>query len=296
MSELRDMVDKAHPKLSITSQCNLLGIHKSGIYYAAKPENPLNLKLMRLIDEHYLNHPHMGVPSMTEWLRKDQDHMVNPKRVARLYRLMGLQSMAPGPHTSKGDKSHKKYPYLLRGLSIERVNQVWSTDITYIPMRHGFMYLMAVIDIRSRYIVGWSLSNTMEAEWCTDTMEDCMARHGCPEIVNTDQGSQFTSEVFTGCLLKEDVKISMDGKGRATDNIFIERFWRSLKYEDVYLKVYSTGESLHLGLIEYINYYNDVRRHSSLEYQRPTDVFNQKTEREISGENKKTKFGQPASV
>jgi len=277
LPELRGMIDKAHPKLSITGQCSLLGIHKSGVYYKPKAESSLNLTLMKLIDEQYLKHPHMGVPSMTEWLRKDQDYDVNPKRIERLYKLMNLQSMAPGPHTSKGLKAHKKYPYLLKDIKVERVNQVWATDITYIPMKQGFMYLMAVIDLKSRYILGWSISNTMDAEWCRETMEDCINRHGCAQIVNTDQGSQFTSEVFTGLLLDHNIQISMDGKGRATDNIFIERFWRSLKYEDIYLKVYDTGQSLFLGLIEYMNYYNEQRRHSSIDHQRPIDVFNQKT-------------------
>ena len=276
LPELREMIDKVHPKLSVTRQCTLLGIHKSGVYYKPKTESELNLTLMKLIDEQYLKRPHMGVPSMTEWLRKDQGYHVNSKRIERLYKLMNLKSMAPGPHTSKGVKGHKKYPYLLRSLEIKRVHHVWATDITYIPMKRGFMYLMAVIDLKSRYIIGWSISNTMDAQWCRETMEDCISRHGCPQIVNTDQGSQFTSEMFTGLLLDHGIQISMDGKGRATDNIFIERFWRSLKYEDVYLKVYANGKSLLLGLIEYINYYNEERRHSSIDHQRPIDVFESK--------------------
>jgi len=168
---------------------------------------------------------------------------------------------------------HKKYPYLLRNLKVERVNQVWATDITYIPMPKGLFYLMAVIDLKSRYVIGWSISNTMDAEWCKETMEECVKKHGAPEIVNTDQGSQFTSEVFTSYLLREGIQISMDGKGRAIDNIFIERLWRSVKYENIYLNTYSSGPELYMGLIEYFEFYNNVRRHSSLESKRPVDIF-----------------------
>ena len=273
LPELRGMIDKAHDSLSISCQCSLLGIYKSGVYYQPRGESELNLTLIKLIDEQYLKHPHMGVPSMTTWLRKDKGYLVNSKRIERLYKLMDLQSMAPDPHTSRAVKEHKKYPYLLRDLKIEKVNHVWATDITYIPIRQGFMYLMAVIDLKSRYIVGWSISNTMDAQWCRETMEDCINRHGCPQIVNTDQGSQFTSDEFTGLLIDNDIQISMDGKGRATDNIFIERFWRSLKYEDIYLRAYQDGQSLFLGLIEYMNYYSTERRHSSIEDQRPIQVY-----------------------
>ena len=228
---------------------------------------------MKLIDKQYLKYPHMGVPSMTTWLQKDKGLKVNRKRVARLYKVMDICSLAPGPHTSKGCKEHKKYPYLLRNLEIERVHQVWATDITYIPMERGFFYLMAIIDLKSRYILHWSISNSMEAEWCKQVMEECINEHGKPEIVNTDQGAQYTSDVFTDYLLGQNIQISMDGKGRATDNIFIERFWRSIKYEKIYLNVYENGQELLLGIIEYMNYYNQERRHQSLDNLRPIDIF-----------------------
>lgn len=267
------LIDKASKKLSVTRQCELLSIAKSSYYYQAKPESSFNLKLMELIDKQYLKYPHMGVPSMTTWLRMDNNLLVNHKRISRLYKLMDLQALIPGPHTSKGNKEHKIYPYLLRNRVIKEVNEVWATDITYIPMKRGFMYLMAVIDLRSRYIVGWSISNTMEAEWCKSLMQECIERHGKPQIVNTDQGAQFTSAEFTGYLLGEGIQISMDGKGRATDNIFIERFWRNVKYEKIYKYSYEDGQQLTLGLVEYMSYYNEVRRHSSLENQRPIEVF-----------------------
>ena len=265
-------MDKAH-ELSITRQCILLSIHKSGLYYQPKGESEDNLQLMKLIDQQYTKYPHMGVPSMTTWLRKDQGLIINHKRVERLYKVLDIRSLAPGVHTSKGCKEHKKYPYLLRELEIERVHQVWATDITYIPMEKGFFYLMAIIDLRSRYILHWAISNTMEAEWCKQVMEECVQEHGKPEIVNTDQGAQYTSDVFTGYLLEQEIQISMDGKGRATDNIFIERFWRSLKYEKIYLNVYENGQELLLGIIEYMNYYNQERRHQSLDNFRPIDIF-----------------------
>lgn len=250
-----------------------MGIQKSGLYYKAKPESALNIELMELIDKQYMKQPRMGVPSMTDWLNLDNGYQVNKKRIRRLYKQMGLRSLVPGPHTSNGIKEHKKYPYLLRDLIIERVNQVWAIDITYIPVAKGFFYLVAIIDIKSRYVIGWSISNTMDAEWCRDLMQECIEKYGAPEIVNTDQGSQFTSEVFTSYLLEQEVKISMDGKGRALDNIFIERLWRSVKYEDVYLKSYETGPELFVGLLEYFEYYNNERRHTSIDKLRPVDVY-----------------------
>ncbi|MCP4522389.1 MAG: IS3 family transposase, partial [Cytophagales bacterium] len=234
----------------MSKQCELLSIHKSGLYYQPKVESEENIMLMKLIDEQYTKHPHMGVPSMTTWLQKDKGFEVNHKRIARLYKVMDICSLAPGPHTSKGCKEHKKYPYLLRNLAIERVHQVWATDITYIPMEKGFFYLMAIIDLKSRYILHWSISNSMEAEWCKQVMKECVEEHGKPEIVNTDQGAQYTSDVFTNYLLGQNIQISMDGKGRAIDNIFIERFWRSIKYEKIYLNVYENGQELLLGIIE----------------------------------------------
>jgi putative transposase len=226
---------------------------------------------MRLIDEQYMKHPEFGYPRMTDWVR-DRGHNVNQKRVARLMRQMGLQAITPGPHTSKPSPSHKIYPYLLRGVSIDRVNQVWSTDITYIPMQHGFMYLAAVIEWYSRYVLAWELSNTLESSFCVSALEQALT-HGTPEIFNTDQGAQFTSETFTNTLLDRGISISMDGRGRALDNVFIERLWWSVKYEDVYPKGYSDGHTLYRGLRRYFDYYNNERKHSSLDKRTPVEVF-----------------------
>jgi len=215
----------------------------------------------------------MGVDRMTVWLRKDEGYKVNKKRVERLYRLLDIHAIVPGPHTSKANKEHKTYPYLLRNLEIKRKNQVWAIDITYIPMKKGYMYLVAIIDVYSRFVVGWSLSNTMEAEWCRDTVREAVSRYGKPEIINTDQGSQFTSEIFTSYLLENEITISMDGKGRATDNIFIERLWRTVKYEDIHIKAYETGIELYKGVRDYFKYYNFERRHSSINDSFPAEVY-----------------------
>ena len=226
---------------------------------------------MRLIDEQYLRHPEYGYPRMTDWLW-DEGYRVNHKRVARLMQCMGIQSITPGPHTSKPDRGHKIYPYLLRNVDIEKVNHVWSTDITYIPMRYGFMYLVAVIDWFSRYVLAWELSNTLESIFCIDALK-CALTKGMPDIFNTDQGSQFTSASFTKVLLDKDIAISMDGRGRALDNVFIERLWWTVKYENVYPKSYSDGHALYQGLSRYFNYYNKDRKHSALDKQTPFEVF-----------------------
>jgi len=226
---------------------------------------------MRLIDEQYLRHPEFGYPRMMDWLQ-DEGHQINHKRVARLMQLMGLQAITPGPHTSKPAPGHKIYPYLLRNVSIEQVGHVWSMDITYIPMKYGFMYLAAVIDWYSRYVLAWELSNTMESLFCVAALQHALTK-GNPTIFNTDQGSQFTSEVFTGVLLDQNIAISMDGRGRALDNVFIERLWWTVKYEDVYPKAYSDGHALHRGLSRYFDYYNKERKHSSLDKQTPFEVF-----------------------
>jgi putative transposase len=269
------MVNKDHPKLSLTKQCDLLNIHRSGTYYQIKGESKLNLKLMRLIDEHYLDHPEKGARRMWVWLTKDLGYKVSLNRIERLfYRVMCLNAIMPGPHTSKRNKDHKVYPYLLRDLKIERVNQVWAIDITYIPMNKGFMYLIAIIDLYSRYVVGWSVSNTMDAQWCKQCLENSIKINGKPEIINTDQGSQFTSTVFTKFVLNEaKVKLSMDGKGRATDNAFIERLWRSVKYEKLYLEPPTDGTDLWYKISEYMDYYNNERRHSSIGDQKPKELY-----------------------
>jgi putative transposase len=260
-----------NPEYSARRQCRLAGVPRSGIYYEPAPETAENLLLMRLIDEQYLRRPEFGYPRMTDWLR-DEGHDVNHKRVARLMQRMGLQAITPGPHTSKPTSGHKIYPYLLRNVDIERVNQVWSTDITYIPMRNGYMYLTAVIDWYSRYVLSWELSNTMESLFCVDALEHALTQ-GTPDIFNTDQGSQFTSNAFTGVLLDENITISMDGRGRALDNVFIERLWWTVKYEKVYPESFADGRALHQGLESYFDYYNHGRKHSSLDKRTPAEVF-----------------------
>jgi len=271
----REHVDKA-TRLSVVRQCELLEIHRSGLYYKCAPESEYNLELMRLIDQEHMTHPWLGVPRMTTWLKKDMNHIVNHKRIERLYRLMGIQAVGPKPNTSKPGKGHKIYPYLLRNLKVTHSNQVWAMDITYIPVQGGFLYLVAVIDLYSRYVLNWSLSNTMTAAWCKETLADAVNKHGSPEIVNTDQGSQFTSDEFTRFVLEDmEVRISMDGKGRAIDNIFIERLWRSVKYEHVYLFPASDGLECYGGLKEYFEYYNNTRRHQSLDDETPARVYQQ---------------------
>jgi putative transposase len=221
---------------------------------------------MRLMDMHYLKHPYFGARRMHSWLTKDLGYKVSLNRIERLYyRKMALRSVLPGPTTSKRNKAHKVYPYLLRDMKVNSPNQVWATDITYIPMASGFMYLIAVIDLYSRYVVHWSVSNTMDAEWCTEFIQDAFNKQGKPQILNTDQGAQFTSEGFSNVVLKAGVKLSMDGKGRATDNAFIERLWRSVKYEKIYLNPPNDGIDLYQKLDDYFCYYNMERRHSSID-------------------------------
>jgi len=269
------MISKGQSKISLVKQCELMNVHRSGIYYKPKQESALNLELMRLMDEHYLDHPFKGAPQMHTWLTEDKDYHINHKRVERLYyKVMGLRATQPGCHTTKRNKKHKVYPYLLRNLNISRPNQVWQIDITYIPMEKGFMYLVAIIDVFSRYVVNWSVSNNMDAEWVCQCMEQAFEEHGRPEIVNTDQGSQFTSPKFTSLILKDKVtKLSMDGKGRATDNAYIERFWRSLKYEKIYLNPPTDGLDLYTNVRDYIEYYNCKRRHSRIGKRRPKDLY-----------------------
>lgn len=241
------MVDYKHSSLSIVRQCRILGLHRSGLYYKPCSESEENLGILRLLDEQYYKTPFYGVRKLTVWLKK-QDFKINRKRVKRLMEVMGWQTLYRYKHTSEPDKQNRLYPYMLKGLRIERPNQVWAMDISYVPMRKGFMYLAAVIDLHTRFVVNWGLSNTMTAEWCKQVAGEAMDNHSNPEIFNTDQGAQFTSEVFTGLLKAREVQISMDGKGRAIDNIFIERLWRSVKYEHIYLHVAEDGVELYEGL------------------------------------------------
>lgn len=261
-------------QLSLVQQCMLLCLHRSGLYYKPKGESTLNLELMRLMDEHYLDHSYKGARRMHTWLTKDRGYKVSLNRIERLYyRVMGLRATMPGRHTSRRHKAHKVYPYLLRNLTVERPNQVWAIDITYIPMKKGFMYLVAIIDLYSRYVVNWSVSNSMDAEWCRQMLEEAIQMHGLPEIINTDQGSQFTSEIFSSYVLSQGIRLSMDGKGRAIDNVFIERLWRSLKYEKLYLQPPVDGVDLYRLLSEYFQYYNYERRHQGIEDSIPCVLY-----------------------
>lgn len=275
MTQRRDMVDKQHSSLSVVQQCRLLGLHRSGLYYQPCSESEENLTILRQLDEQYFKTPFYGVRRLTAWLEV-QGYAINRKRVRRLMKLMGWQTIYRRPNTSKPCKEHRIYPYLLKDLSINRYNQVWAMDITYVPMRKGFMYLCAIIDVHTRYVVNWSLSNTMTAEWCTTVVSEAIEQHGKPEIMNTDQGSQFTSDVFTGLLKEKEIQISMDGKGRAIDNIFIERLWRTVKYEHIYLKVAEDGVNLYEGLNEYFCFYNSERLHQSLGYKTPEVLYSKR--------------------
>jgi putative transposase len=268
----KGMIDPCYPFLSISTQCQLLTLTRSGFYYIPTGESEENLAIMRELDEQYFSTPFYGVLRLTALLIL-AGFKVNKKRVRRLMKLMNWQTIYREPRTTFSDKTHYKYPYLLRGLKIERCNQVWAMDITYIPMKTGFMYLTAIIDLHSRYVVQWSLSNTMSAEWCTEVLQEAIKNHGIPEIFNTDQGSQFTSDVFINTLIDNGIKISMDGKGRALDNIFIERLWRSVKYENVYLNAYENGLSLWKGLDQYFQFYNHKRLHQSLDYHTPQQKY-----------------------
>jgi putative transposase len=265
------LIEEGHPDLSIRRQCELLGLNRASYYYEPVSETSENLRLMRLIDEQYLKTPFYGSRRMTVWLVR-QGEEVNRKRVQRLMRLMGLEAIHPGPRTTLSDAQHQVYPYLLRGVAITRRDQVWSSDITYIPMRTGFMYLCAVMDWYSRYVLSWRLSNTLDGSFCLEALDEAL-RGGRPEIFNTDQGVQFTARSFTGRLEEAGVAVSMDGQGRALDNVFVERLWRALKYEEVYLKDYAVVLELISGLTGYFGFYNDERPHQSLDYRTPAEVY-----------------------
>jgi putative transposase len=274
VSEKRACIDHDHKSLSIQRQCELIGLPRCSYYreQESTSESEDNLALMRLIDEEYTRHPFYGTRKMRDYLRR-QGHKVNRKRVQRLMQKMGLQSIAPKPNTSKPHPEHKVYPYLLRNLDIICPDQVWCSDITYIPLPGGFVYLTAVMDWYSRYVLSWEVSVTMDSDFCVSALESALRRHGRPDIFNTDQGSQFTSNDFTGTLKDAEVLISMDGKGRAMDNIFIERLWRSVKYEEIYLKEYTSVRELIWSLRVYFDFYNNQRPHDSLGGKTPAEVY-----------------------
>jgi len=265
------MIDKDN-RLPVTRQCQLLNLNRSTVYYQQVPISDEDLVLMRRIDEMHLKRPFYGSRRIRDWL-EDYDHYVSRKRVQRLMRLMGITALYPKPRTSQPGKGHKVYPYLLRGLTIDRPNQVWATDITYIPMAKGFVYLVAIMDWYSRKVLAWRLSNSMDSDFCVDALEEALAAYGSPEIFNTDQGAQFTSDAFTGVLKDAGVDISMDGKGRWVDNVFVERLWRSVKYEDVYLKAYETVTEARNGIGTYLDFYNRERRHQSMDRKTPDQVY-----------------------
>ncbi len=257
--------------MSVRRQCELLGLSRSSLYYEPGGEVAEDLRLMRRIDEQYTACPFYGSRRITAWL-VEQGEEVNRKRVQRLMRVMGLEAIYPKPRLSLAGQGHRIYPYLLRGVKVERKDQVWSTDITYVPMPSGFMYLAAVIDWFSRYVIGWRLSNTLDGSFCLELLEDAL-RAGKPEVFNTDQGVQFTAAAFTGRLESAGVAVSMDGRGRALDNVFVERLWRSVKYEDIYIRGYETVPELHRGLARYFAFYNHERPHQSLGYRTPSAVY-----------------------
>ena len=266
-------VESGRPKgLSIARQCKLLGLSRSSFYHHGKGESPANLELMRLIDEQFLETPWYGSRQMARWLRR-QDRRVGRKRVARLMRKMGLVALYQRPNTSEPHPEHRIYPYLLRGVEIREPGHVWCVDITYIPMRRGFLYLVAIMDWASRKVLSWRLSNTLDADFCVEALAEALDRFPKPRIFNSDQGSQFTSLAFTQVLKDAGIRISMDGKGRWMDNVMIERLWRSLKYECVYLHAFETGTQARKGIGDWIDYYNQRRPHSSLDGQTPDEAY-----------------------
>ena len=272
MAEKRAMIEPEHPKLSVRRQCELVGLPRSSYYREPGGESEENMKLMRLIDEEYTRHPFYGSRKMKKYLI-NLGYKVSRKRVQRLMRLMGLESIAPRKRTTIREKAHKIYPYLLRGLEINYSNQVWCSDLTYIRLRGGFVYLTVVMDWYSRYVLSWEISVTMDDSFCVSALERALRLNGKPDIFNTDQGSQYTGHAFTGVLKDHGVRISMDGKGRAMDNIMVERLWRTVKYEDIYIKDYETVEDLKKGLRNYFWFYNNERPHQSLGDKTPAEVY-----------------------
>lgn len=271
MKQRRAMVEPA-AELSVRRQCELLGVSRSSLYYEPVATSTDELALMRCIDELHLQYPFYGSRKIAQVLSAE-GLTTNRKCVQRLMRLMELESMAPKPNTSRSAAGHPTYPYLLRSLKITRINQVWATDITYIPLAKGFAYLVAIIDWNSRFVLAWRLSNTLDTSFCVDALQEALWRHGKPEIFNTDQGAQFTSDAFTSVLRGAGVKISMDGKGRCLDNVFVERLWRSLKYEEVYLHAYASVQEARAGIGRYLKFYNSKRPHQALGYQTPEAYY-----------------------
>lgn len=268
----RTMIERDHPKLSIVAQCELLSINRSGLYYLPQHESQENLEIMEFLDRQYLDTPFYGSRKLA-FILKREGYNINRKRLIRLMSLQGWQTLYPVPRTTSIDPKAYKYPYLLKGMSIIRINQVWAIDITYIPMKNGFMYLCAIIDIYSRYVVGWGLSNTMTADWCCSIVQEAIDTYGTPEIINSDQGSQFTSDIYIELLKAKQIKISMDSRGRAIDNIFIERLWRSIKYECIYLSPCEDGRTLHYQIDNYMSFYNYHRPHQSLNNSCPSKLY-----------------------
>ena len=258
--------------LPISRQCELLDLPRSTFYHVPEVVSDTELELMKLIDQCHLEHPYFGSRRVKDWL-EDRGHRVNRKRVRRLMRTMGLVAVYPKRNLSLANQTHKVYPYLLRGLTIDRPNQVWATDITFLPMARGFVYLVAVMDWYSRRVLSWRVSNTLDTSFCIDALSEAIERYGPPEIFNTDQGSQFTSDAFTGVLKHHQIQISMDGKGRWLDNVFVERLWRSVKYEEVYLKAYENITHARKSLGVYFNFYNAERRHQSLDRRTPDSLY-----------------------
>ena len=274
MAAKRQLIEPDLSQITVSRQCELLDLNRASFYYrpaSAQAENDENLLLMRLLDEQYTRTPFYGIRRMNAWLRL-QGHLVTRKRVSRLLRKMGLLAIYPGPKLSQANPAHKIYPYLLRGVKIERVNQVWSTDVTYVRMPQGFVYLVAVIDWFSRYVIAWEVSTSLDTSFCLNALNQALEK-GSPEIFNTDQGSQFTSLDFTARLLSAQIRISMDGRGRALDNIFVERLWRSVKQEEIYIKDYRTVLEASHSLSAYFDFYNSQRLHQSLDYATPASVF-----------------------
>lgn len=271
LSQRRVLIDPAAPG-SLRQQCQWLSLHRSAYYYQPVASDEEDLLLMPLMDQQYLLTPFYGYRKMQQMLAQ-AGYQVNQKRIRRLMQVVGIEAIYCKPNTSKPAPGHRIYPYLLGGLAVVRVHQVWATDITYVPMKAGYMYLIAIIDLHSRYVLKWAVSNTMTADWCSQVLKEALALYPAPVIFNTDQGSQFTAEAFTSVLLAAGVHISMDGKGRAIDNIFVERLWRTVKYEDIYLRAYADGWELEAGLATYFAFYNGQRFHQALAYQTPEQVF-----------------------